>query len=89
MYISFFILRPRVSEGGISPAESEPMCAGVTVRSKLDERDLADIFSYRTVCVSLSIRYLPIFFLVGQSSPAKFPLWSFLRFLPGEWFITT
>jgi len=59
------------------PPGSEPMCTGVTVRSKLDERDLTlawTIFSCTEPFAPLSIRYLPIFFLVGQSSPQKIPL---------------
>lgn len=51
---------------------------GVTAGSKLNImsvtlRWLDDYFLYRTVCtsLSLSIRYLPIFFLVGQSTSAK------------------
>ena len=70
---------------------SEAMRAGVTVRSKLDERDLAladDIFLCTEPLCS-SIRYLPIFFLVGQPPSVKNPLWPpLLRFLPRKRFIT-
>ena len=71
MYYSLPILRARENEEGAT---------GVTVGSEMDERDLKQ--AGRTVCASLCIRYLPIFFLVGQSSSAKkFPCGLFLRFL--------
>ena len=78
--VLFIILRPKECERAIA-FESEPMCTGVTVRSKLDGRDPALADRYFLVSL-LSIRYSPIFFLVGQpSSVKKNPLWPFLRFL--------
>lgn len=85
--VSFFILRPRESEG---VSESMPRRTSVTVRPAPDGRDLGDIFSYGTVCtsLSLSIRYLHIFFLVGLPSSAKIPLVAPSSFLPRKRFVT-
>ena len=81
--VPFLILRPKESEGAIA-FESEPMCTGVTVRSKLDDRDPAlagGIFLYRTVCSSLYT--ILAYFLLSWTTPVckKNPLWPFLRFL--------
>jgi len=71
--VSFFILRPRETRERFLS-----YCGrGVTVRSKLGERDQAlgwKIFSCVERFAPLSIRYLPIFFLVGHSSSAKISL---------------
>jgi len=76
--VSFFILRPRASEGGISLAGSEPMCTtGVTVRSKLDECDLAlacTIFSCIEPFAPLSLYTILAYFLLSWTIPAKIPL---------------
>ena len=92
MYHSLFY--DKEGDGEATAFESEPMCTGVTVRSKLDGRDLSSagtIFSCAEpfASLSLSIRYLPIFFLVGQSSSAKIPLVALSSFfLPENRFIT-
>ena len=67
--VPFLILRRKECEGAIA-FESEPMCTGVTVRSKLDDRDPA-LVSCTEPFAPLSIRYLPIFFLVGQPPSVK------------------
>ena len=81
--VLFVILRPKECEGAIA-FESEHMCAGVTVRSKLDGRDPALADRHFLVSEPFAPLYTILaYFLLSWTTLVckKNPLWPFLRFL--------